>query len=280
MHIPFVEILFFLAVALAPSGTNEIQVTAPHFSVHWVLTPQGWSGGQYDKALWTLKTRPNPPAIDRLKDGFISLEENANWTRAVVVKGGRFAGLFPVNGYVETALGRDWKAGMKIDLPLHSTVEKTENGFIYATPDGNGQERKYLISYNNDGSPYTDTVLSNYLAVSGPNFSERHEVGLRVKAKCADKLPHWTPLDDGPIPISIGQALELVRQASKEMPIPPHVDNIRLRHHVQDDEGRDFWYYEFWIASQEPHTFGASPSIGVLLDGTVIFQEPNPWPNP
>ena len=278
MHFPLVEILFYLAVALAPDGAREIQITAPHFSAHWVLTSEGWHGGQYDKAVWTVKTRSRATAEDDAKEEFADPMLNRHWRRGVLVVGGRFDGFFPVDGFVEPALGRNWPDGAQVDLPVDSFFGKTPAGFVYTTHDGNDRERKYDISYDNDGSPFTDVVLSNYYALHGPNFAERYEVGLRAKAKCADQLPNWNPLGDAPIPISIGRAVELVQQASKQMPIPPRITDIRLTHKM--DDGRDFWYYDFFIASQQPHTFGTGLHIGVLLDGTVLFPEPNPWPNP
>ena len=250
MFPPMVDVVFALALAVAPGDAREIQVSAPHFSAHWHMTAQGWYGGERDeKEIWTLKDKTS-----------------------VVIEGGRDAGTRSVAGIVAPALNRDWTRTSRVELGA-GFLEKQGGGFIYSWV-GAPKEGEYHISYNNDGSPATDIELYFYGGHRGSLQS------LRVKAPQADSLPKWAPEDGTPVPLPVGQALLLVQQALKQTQDAMKITNVSLSRWPSDESAK-IWYYAFSLETRRfnPEHVIAGETVAVLLDGTVILPQPRPdWP--
>ena len=251
MFPPTVDIVFLLALAVAPSDAREIQVSAPHFSAHWRATAQGWYGGWTDeKEIWMVKDRTS-----------------------VVIEGGRDAGTCSVAGIVGPALDRDWAHTSRVELWGSFFLEKQGNEFVYSYA-GAPKEGEYHISYNNDGSPATDIELLNYGGGWGPRES------VRIKATHAERLPKWTPKDGTPVPISVAQALLLVQQEISRNPEAVKITNISLEH-APEDAGANLWYYSFALETRRfnPRHTVVGEFFAVTLDGTLVLPQPRPdWP--
>ena len=237
-HVSLTAILFFLAVTNAPKDAKEIQVTGPYFSAHWKLNEEGWKGGQYHlKDLWSIE------------DGTI-----------VKTEGGPFAGKNDVAWEVRPAIGHDWNQKSKVELPHFADVEKTKDGFVYTARQAD-KETKYDISYNNDGSPYTDIPLLDWL----------HP----IKESHAEMLPKWTPHDVAPVPISLGRALALVKEEFEKIPSKPTIKDIQFIN-GRSDASQEIWYYNFMCEIEHftpRHTIDFYEVL-VLLDGTVLTPQP------
>ena len=203
-HPALLAILFFLAVVNAPRNARDIQITAPNFSAHWKLTPEGWRGGQdHAKDAWSIKNNRSVVIGGGQEHHDSSSVDNSD----KVLLGGLEADdedNADVATFVKPAIDHDWSRKPKVKLSADDYVEKTNAGFVYRTTDS-GRAVKFQISYDNDGSPYTDILLEDW----GDGIMKQD---YQIKESHADSLPKWTPANPGIIPLSVGEALKLLKE--------------------------------------------------------------------
>ena len=132
-HPPLLAILFFLAMVNAPKDAHDIQVTAPHFSAHWRMTPEGWRGGQdHAKDVWSIKNNKSivvggvqehdkSSSTDKSDKSLLSgLEEPDDEENVDVAT------------FIKPALNHDWSRNSKVKLSADKYVEKTNVGLYTA----------------------------------------------------------------------------------------------------------------------------------------------------
>lgn len=85
-------------------------------------------------------------------------------------------------------------------------------------------------------------------------------------------LPSWSPYDGKPIPLSLHNALQLMRQKTAGEPVRPVIDDISIEH-GRGDAVAYIWYYEIYATEEDKarHIWNDCHVV-VLMDGTVLMQ--------
>lgn len=263
-HTSLIAVLFFLAVANAPKNPSEIQVTGPDFSAHWKMTPEGWRGGQdHAKDIWSIKNNKSVEVgggQDHDKNQLINandlpfgngLEDSDDEEDVDVAT------------FVKPALNHDWSRKSKVKLSAGEYVEKTDAGFVYTNHEAKSAE-KFQITYNNDGSPYTDILLEDW----GDGTMKQD---YQIKESHADSLPKWTPANPASIPLSVGETLKLLKEKFDKMHIHPTSIDLTLTN-GHNDYSENIWFYQalYYIEEFEPQHTISGNIVLVLLDGSIV----------
>jgi hypothetical protein len=121
-YYPIFQVLFFIAITLAPHGTSSIVLTGPDANWTWTKQESGWSKS-VDQSAWKV-------------DGSI-----------VISRVGADENKEDVSGFIKGVKNHDWKISSSLKLTQQDTLTKKEKTFIYTQNAGQLVERKYVIEF-------------------------------------------------------------------------------------------------------------------------------------
>jgi hypothetical protein len=120
---PILQILFWIAMTVAPQGTKQIIITGPEMSLTWTNEDGAWKDSE-TRNVWT---------IDGTKVTSTGTEDKAQGVE--------------VAGFVKGVKGQDWVESPSINLGAHRSLAKVGETFVYILNEGDPTAKRYVISF-------------------------------------------------------------------------------------------------------------------------------------
>ena len=119
---PLLHILFWIAFALAPSGTSQITITSGNETWSWKQSSIGWIQVS-DSSVWSASGK------EVMKVSHAGTDSH------------------DVHQFVEGVRGHDWSKDPVLELGPMKSLEATKDGFIYTVNRGDPTAKAYRITF-------------------------------------------------------------------------------------------------------------------------------------